>query len=173
LDRCLKRWNSLFFSRIAQDFPDMGRAPILAFALAAAALAAPGARAADGGGSDGGQAPASRQERLTSAQSYLPMPTLSAVVLKRYEPSGTFVVDMGIDIQDADLRRRADLNAPRLRDALRTALSTYANVYYHLRSEPDPDQLTRLFQLAVDRTLGQAGAQVLLVNIIYQRGAGQ
>ncbi|MFT3728856.1 MAG: hypothetical protein QM759_13615 [Terricaulis sp.] len=148
-------------------------ARILAFTFVAAALAAAPARAAEGhggGGEDGGQAPASRQERLTSAQSYLPVPTLSAVVLQRYEPSGTFIVDMGIDVQNADLRRRATLNAPRLQDALRTALSTYANVYYRLRTEPDPTTITRLFQTAVDRTLGVPGAQVLLVNIIYQRG---
>lgn len=146
---------------------------ILAFGVVAAALAAAPARAADGGHDDASQqAPASRQERLTSAQSYMPIATLSAVVLQRFEPSGTFVVDMGIDIQNADLRRRADLNAPRLQAALRTALSNYANVYYRLRSEPDPTTLTRLFQQAVDRTLGVPGAQVLLVNIIYQRGAG-
>lgn len=150
----------------------MRSARILAFAFVAAALAGTPARAAEGHGGGGGDAaaPATRQDRLTSAQSYVPMPTLSAVVLNRFEPSGTFVVDMGVDIQNPALRTRAGLNGPRLHDALRTALSTYANVYYRLRSEPDPTTLTRLFQQAVDRTLGGPGAQVLLVNIIYQRG---
>jgi len=97
---------------------------------------------------------------------------MQASLLQRFSPStAMMVVDMGLDVQNADLRRRANLNAPRLHDALRTALSTYTNVYYRDRTEPDPDTLTRLFQQAVDRTLGQPGAQVLLVNIIYQRGS--
>lgn len=117
------------------------------------------------------QAPPDRQQRLTSAQSYLPMPTLSAEVLQRYSTTGTLIVDMGIDVQDPALRNRAELNAPLLRDALRTALSTYASVYYRDRAAPDPTTLTRLLQTAVDRTLHTPGARVLLVNILYQRRA--
>jgi hypothetical protein len=90
------------------------------------------------------QAPASRQERLTSAESFMPMPTLSAGVLQRNASLGTIVVDMGLDVPDAALRRRA-------------------------RTAPDPAMLTRLLQQSVDRVLGAQGARVLLVNIIYQR----
>ena len=50
---------------------------------------------------------------------------------------------MGLDIPDEALRRRAQLNAPRLRDALRTALATYASTYYRDRTAPDPTELTR------------------------------
>lgn len=146
------------------------RAQVLAMAVLAA-LAGPAAAA--GGGSSAGaapqQAPASRQDRLTSADTYMPLPTLSSSVLQRMSARGTLVVDMGLDIPDADLRRRAQLNRPRLRDALRTALATYATTYYRDRTAPDPAQLTRLMQQAVDRTLGDEGARVLLVNIIYQR----
>jgi flagellar basal body-associated protein FliL len=136
----------------------------LLFALAATpALAQP----SSSGGEQ--QAPASRQERLTSAESYVPLPTLSAGVLQRYASRGTIVVDLGLDIPDAALRNRARLNEPRLRDALRTALATYASTYYRDRTAPDPAQLTRLMQQAVDRVLGAQGARVLLANIIYQR----
>jgi flagellar basal body-associated protein FliL len=115
------------------------------------------------------QAPASRQERLTSAESFVPMPTLSAGVLQRNASLGTIVVDMGLDVPDAALRRRAQLNGPRIRDALRTALATYSSTYYRDRTAPDPAMLTRLLQQSVDRVLGAQGARVLLVNIIYQR----
>lgn len=115
------------------------------------------------------RAPATRQERLTSADTYLPMPTLSAVVLQRAVNRGTIIVDMGIDVPDEDLRWRARVNGPRVRDALRTALATYAMIYYHDRTSPDPAELTRLMQIATDRTLGASGARVLLANIIYQR----
>ena len=114
-------------------------------------------------------APPDRQQRLTSAESFMPMPTFSAAVLQRASTSGTLVVDMGLDIPDAGLRSRAGANAPRLRDALRTALSTYATTYYRDRTAPDPATLTRLMQQGVDRTLGAPGARVLLTNILYQR----
>jgi hypothetical protein len=137
--------------------------------IVAAPAALAGPAAASGGSSGGGQAPASRQERLTSAESFVPIPTLSAGVLHRHSTAGTIVVDMGIDVPDEALRRRAQLNAPRLRDALRTALATYAQTYYRDRTAPDPTTLTRIMQQSIDRTLGAQGARVLLVNIIYQR----
>jgi len=142
-------------------------APLLALALMAA-LGGPAA-AAGGSSAPREQAPASRQDRLTSAETYVPLPTLSSSVLQRMSARGTLVVDMGLDIPDPELRRRAQLNAPRLRDALRTALATYATTYYRDRTSPDPAQLTRLMQQATDRSLGAPGARVLLVNIIYQR----
>lgn len=144
--------------------------PLLAILLLAAS-AAP-AMATGGGSSSSSaqqQAPATRQERLTSAETYLPMPTLSAGVLQRNANQGTMVVDMGLDIPDADLRRRALLNAPRIRDALRTALANYSSVYYRVQTAPNPTELTRQMQMAVDRVLGGEGARVLLANIIYQR----
>lgn len=96
----------------------------LAAALATPAAAQPAHEAPD------------RQSRLTSAESYLPMPTLSAGVVQRYASTGTLIVDMGIDIQDRALRSRAQANAPRLRDALRTAIATYATTYYRDRTAP-------------------------------------
>ena len=143
----------------------------LLIVAAFAAVAGP-AVASGSGGSGGGQAPASRQERLTSAESFVPIPTLAAGVLHRHSTAGTIVVDMGIDVPDEALRHRAQLNAPRLRDALRTALATYASTYYRDRTAPDPTALTRILQQSVDRTLGASGARVLLVNIIYQRRQG-
>jgi hypothetical protein len=135
------------------------------FVLAAVAALVAGPAAA----TETQHAPPDRQQRLTSAESYLPLPTLSAAVIQRDATRGTLVVDMGIDVQDAALRRRAGAAGPRLRDALRTALSTYATTYYRDRTAPDPATLTRLMQQAVDRTLGVTGARVLLTNILYQR----
>ena len=135
-----------------------------AFAALAGAAAASG-----GGGAPQQQAPATRQERLTSAPTYLPLPTFSAGVLQRYSTAGLLVVDMGLDIPDPALLRRARLNEPRLRDAMRTALATYATTYYRDRTAPEPTQITRLMQQATDRILGAPGARVLLANIIYQR----
>ena len=115
------------------------------------------------------QAPPDRQQRLTSAESYVPMPTFTTAVLQRQASRGTLVVDMGLDIPDAGLRGRAGANRPRLIDALRTAFATYASTHYRDRTAPDPAQLSRLMQQAIDRTLGAPGARVLLANLLYQR----
>lgn len=140
-----------------------------AFAVALLALAAPAfAQPSSGGGNSG----ASRaQQRLTSADSFVPMPTFSTAVVVHSRARGTIVVDAGLDVPDATLRRRARSLQPRLVDALRTALSTYAATYHREQAAPDPDTLSRLMQGAVDRTLGTNGARVLLANIIYQRRA--
>jgi len=105
---------------------------------------------------------------LTSAESYVPLPTLSAGVMSRRTRGGTFVVDVGLDVPDSSLRARARSSGPRLQDALRTALSTYANTYYRQNAAPDPATLARLLQGAVDRTLGARGARLLLANVVYQ-----
>lgn len=138
------------------------------FFLAAAMCAGLGAATAHAQPSQPQQAP-DRQQRLTSAESYMPLPTLAAGVMSRSGTQGTLVVDMGVDVQDAALRARAQRSRPRLQDALRTALASYANTYYRDNTAPDPARITQVMQTAVDRTLGAPGARVLLANIIYQR----
>jgi len=120
-----------------------------------------------------GSGDASReQQRLTSAESYIPLPTLSTAVIANDRPRGTLVVDLGVDAPDAALRGRVNAMRPRLVDALRSALSTYAATYYRDRTAPDPDTLARMLQTAVDRTMGRQGVRLLLSNIVYQRRMG-
>ena len=142
------------------------RRAFLAVLIAAPVLAVPAFAGEEGNG-------ASReQQRLTSAETYVPMPTLSAGVLLQGRTSGTLVVDVGVDVPDAILRTRAQQMQPRLVDALRTSLSQFANVYYRDRTAPDLDTMARLMQAAVNRVLGRPGAQLLLANVIYQRHMG-
>ncbi len=134
-------------------------------------LGAAPALAAGGGSSSGGDA-SREQQRLTSADSYLPLPTFSNGVVSHGRVRGTLVVDVGVDVPDASLRARVNSMQPRLRDALRTALSTYSTAYYRAGAAPDPATLARIMQGAVDRTLGASGARLLLVNLIYQSRPG-
>lgn len=145
---------------------------IVACLLTGPALAATSHEGGASSSAGGDQAPASRQERLTSADSWLAVPTLTACILNRDTLDATIIVDMGIDVPDATLRRHANANGPRVRDALRTALTTYANTYYRMHTSPDPATITRLLQQAVDQTLGAQGGRVLLVNIMFQRRQG-
>ncbi len=136
-----------------------------AFALIAC-VAAPNAPAQP---SSGGAT--REQQRLTSADSFVPLPTLSTAVVVDSRARGTIVVDVGLDVPDEALRRRVQSLQPRLVDAVRTALSSYAGTYYRIRTAPDPDTMTRLMQSAVNRTMGAPGARLLLANVIYQQRA--
>ncbi|MGE3142619.1 MAG: hypothetical protein AB7L65_04815 [Hyphomonadaceae bacterium] len=139
------------------------RAFLAAFASAALPVAA-------WAGEQSGGGDASReQQRLTSAETYVPFPTLSAGVISQGRATGTMVVDVGVDVPDPDLRARARALGPRMFDALRTALSTFSTVYYRDRTAPDLDTLSRLMQTAVDRVMGRPGARLLLANVVYQR----
>lgn len=131
-------------------------------AFAAPALAQP---------SGEGNAPR-EQQRLTSAETYVPLPTLSTAVIAGGRARGTLVIDIGVDVPDAGLRARVNSMQPRVIDALRTALQTYSATYYRERTAPDPNTLARLMQSAVDRTLGRTGARLLLANVVYQRRPG-
>lgn len=112
------------------------------------------------------------QQRLTSADSYVPLPTLSTGVISNGRARGTLVVDVGVDVPNATLRARAQAMQPRLVDGLRTALSTFAGAYYRQGTAPDVETLGRLMQSAVNRTLGSDGARLLLANVIFQRRQG-
>lgn len=139
------------------------------FAALLVSLAAPAAFAQP---SDGGGDASREQQRLTSAESYIPMPTLSTAVITNDRARGLLVVDFGVDVSDTTLRGRVNAMRPRLIDAVRSAVSTYASTYYRDRTAPDPDTLSRLMQTAVDRTMGRQGVRLLLSNIVYQRRQG-
>jgi hypothetical protein len=108
------------------------------------------------------------QQRLSSAASYIAIPRLVAPVLQRGAPSGTLICETCLDIPDAALRGRTPAVMPRLRDALRQALSNYASVHMRPGDAPDPDHIARLLQAAANTIFGQAGARVLITDLMMQ-----
>lgn len=133
-------------------------------ALAAAALAAaPAAAAGKKAEKPKAEAP---HHRITPSPNYVPVFGLQAAMSEDFDSTGRIIVDIGLDIPDEALRTQAVRMQPRLRDALRTALSDYATVHYRRGAKPDPDVIARMAQTAVDRALGKAGAQVTLSSIL-------
>jgi flagellar basal body-associated protein FliL len=110
------------------------------------------------------------QRRITSAETYVPSPTLSAPVTSNYQFAGLMIVDVGFDVPDAKLRARVTTLQPRLTDAMRSALADYTYARFRAGSAPDPDRIVLMLQQAADRTLGVGGAKVLLANVMVQRG---
>ena len=107
-------------------------------------------------------------QRLSSAASYVPLPRTTATVMARGNPAGTILCEVGLDVPDAALRTRVTGLSPRIRDALIQTLATYVAVHLRPNSAPDPDHIARLMQVAVDRVAGQAGARVLITDLMLQ-----
>lgn len=112
-----------------------------------------------------GPALASESRRSTGGESYLPFTVLTANVRRPNGRMGVLTCDVGLDVPDAALRERASLLQPRLRAEFVAILQRGAS---GLRpgEPPNPDQMSRQFQQAVDQTLGRPGARVLLGTIL-------
>lgn len=139
-------------------------ATLAPFVLTLAFIATPAFAASGGEGGD------RTPRRITSAETYIVSPDLSAPITSNYKFGGLLVVNAGYDIPDAKLRARAAMMMPRLTDALRTALATYTYSRFRPGGAPDADRIAEALQAAADRTLGQPGARVLLANVMVTKG---
>ncbi|MBR9825143.1 MAG: flagellar basal body-associated FliL family protein [Alphaproteobacteria bacterium] len=129
----------------------------LVFGLSATAFAAPPPAQSED---------TSRHRSLTSSDSYMPLPPLTATVQANRRARGLLQIEAGLEVEDTDLRDRIDRLMPRLRNAYVTALSVYTGMYYQYGEVPDADRIAALLQEATDMTLGRDGAEVLIGMII-------
>lgn len=109
--------------------------------------------AAAGGGGGGG------------AATYQRLATVTANVRRAGGGSGVMTVETGVDVPDAALRTRAAQSAPRLRSAYNAVVQQAASSLLP-GAPPDVERLARDLQAATDRTLGRAGARVLLGTVM-------
>ncbi|WP_203290868.1 flagellar basal body-associated FliL family protein [Maricaulis parjimensis] len=108
----------------------------------------------------------SRHRTLTNSPSYVPIAALTATVQANHRARGLLQIEAGLEVPDAQLRRRVERYMPRLRNAWVTALSVYAGVNYRYGDIPDADRIAEVLQEATDMTLGEEGAQILIGMII-------
>lgn len=97
--------------------------------------------------------------------SYLPIPTLTATVLRPDGRRGVMSVDLGLDISDKALRDKAQLVLPRLRAAFVQTVQVYA-AGMPQGPPPSVDYLSRELQRQTDLTLGRPGAKLLLGSVL-------
>ena len=135
-----------------------------AAAIASTLLVSPAAFAEGHGAphSDAGKG----STRLTSAVSYVPLPTINSATPSGRAIGGVLSVDFGLDIPDVRVRNRAVAMQPRLMDSLRATVADFALTRIRPGGPPDPDQLAAMAQAAANRTMGAAGVQVLIINVM-------
>lgn len=161
----------IFMSR--HTYPPLPRRPAWLPVLLMALVAAPctqawgsGKKAAGGGASQVSQ----QQKRVTSSENFLAVPGLIAAIAVNYRFSGLLQVEAGLDIPDSKARARAGQSMPRLRDSMRTAVADYVGNFYEAGTVPDPVQIKRRLQNAVDAVLGPKTATVTLAVVMIQPG---
>lgn len=142
----------------------MLRSTLCALALALTAGALPAAALAPPASDSGSDDP--RHRNITSSDSYMPLPPLTATVQANRRARGILQIEAGLEVEDSRLRRRVERYMPRLRNAYVTAMSVYTGNYFQYGEVPDADRIAALLQEATDMTLGQDGAEVLLGMII-------
>ena len=140
----------------------MSRKILAAAAVVCLLLVSPAGLAEGASHSDAGKG----STRLTSAVSYVPLPTINAATPAGLAIGGMLSVDFSFDIPDARLRTRAIAMRPRLMDSLRATVSDYALTRIRPGAPPDPDQLAAMAQVAANRTMGSPGVQVLITNVM-------
>lgn len=108
------------------------------------------------GGGGGGGAP---------QDSYMRLPTITANVMRSGGRRGVMTVETGLDTPNAALRTRAAQSAPRLRAAYAAVVQQAANALLP-GAPPDVERLVAQLQAATDRTLGRAGARLLIGTVM-------
>jgi len=100
-----------------------------------------------------------------AAATYVRLATVTANVRRGGGGNGVMTVETGVDVPDAALRTRTTQSAPRLRSAYNAVVQQAASSLLP-GTPPDLERLGRDLQAATDRTLGRAGARVLLGTVM-------
>ncbi len=97
--------------------------------------------------------------------SYTQFPALTASLFRGDGRRGVLSVEAGVDCPDAQVKARADLLGPRLRDAYVQYLAAYA-AGLAPGAPPDADQIAAALQRKTDVVVGRPGARLLLGTIL-------
>lgn len=97
--------------------------------------------------------------------SYVRLPTITANVRRPGGARGVMTVETGLDTPDTALRARVAQSQPRLRAAYAEVVQRSANILLP-GAPPDLERLVAQLQAATDRTLGRAGARLLIGTVM-------
>ena len=104
-------------------------------------------------------------KKKAGGETYLQIDTITGSTTKGGGRRGVLTVECGLDIPNAKLRERANLNLPRLRAAFVQAVQVYASGLPS-GSPPSPDYLGQSLQRQTDLILGQPGARLLMGAVL-------
>ena len=141
----------------------------LSLALFLALLAAGPALASGGEGAPPAKPAEGQERKLTSSPTWVAVEPVQVAILRRNRIQGLFLVEFGLDIEDEDLRGKAQTILPRLRDAWLRGMSDFAITRVRIGRQADLDALTTRLQSTTDQMLGGSGAKVLLLQAVVRQ----
>jgi flagellar basal body-associated protein FliL len=102
----------------------------------------------------------------TSLKSWVMVDPFTISVIQDGYVRGTFTVNFGMDVPDGELREKAEVLMPRLRDAWLRSLNLYAATALRPRRQADVAELSARIQKTADEVLGKPGAKVLMAQAV-------
>jgi hypothetical protein len=106
--------------------------------------------------------PAAR--RTTNSESYVAIEPMYATIIDGVKPRGLLIVELGLDVPDADLRGQVTRALPVLRDAYVRGLLAYASTTVRVYRQPSVEDIATRMQAITDKTMGKQGARVLMAQ---------
>lgn len=103
------------------------------------------------------------------APTYVTFDTFTVSVLENYKIRGILTLELALNVPDKTIRREAERQKPRLRDAFVRLLIDHAAQVLEIDRVPDLDGLAARLQDVCDQSLGQAGARVLITQAHLRR----
>jgi flagellar basal body-associated protein FliL len=102
----------------------------------------------------------------TSLKSWVMVDPFTISVIQDGDVRGKLTVNFGMDVPDGDLRERAEVLMPRLRDAWLRSLNLYAATALRPHRQADVGELSARIQETADEVLGKTGAKVLMAQAV-------
>ena len=127
------------------------------FAGAMLAFATGAAKAAD-------PPPQQAQHKTTQSESYVIIDPLYSSILDGAKPRGLLMVELGLDVPEANFRERVSAALPVLRDAYVRSMTIYAATAVRAWRQPNVADIANRLQAITDRIMGRSGARVLMAQ---------
>lgn len=108
------------------------------------------------------------EHKVTQSESFVMVAPMYATIIDAGRPAGLFMVAIGLDIPNAQLRGQAEHALPILRDAYVRNLMSFTAAAVRPWLQPDVLEIAKRMQGVTDRALHTKGAQVLLVQVAIQ-----
>jgi len=108
--------------------------------------------------------PQQAQHKTTQSESYVIIDPLYSSILDGAKPRGLLMVELGLDVPEANFRERVSAALPVLRDAYVRSMTIYAATAVRAWRQPNVADIANRLQAITDRIMGRSGARVLMAQ---------
>jgi hypothetical protein len=104
--------------------------------------------------------------KISGSQDYVPFFGLRTTVTSGFSVAGYMTVDAGLHVEKSKIRKRLQAIRPRIFDAMRMAVTGYANGRHRVGEVPNIEMIRGRMQRVVDKQLGPGNATVVMASVM-------